>query len=105
MKAQSRANVKAARRARLDPSAPPASTLDLLKMSVADQAEEEEEEDDEDSSVTYEELHERLGRRIVELQGNRCTRPKKERGVTSVPKVVWKMSYYILFQSFICWYG
>jgi len=44
MKAKSRANVKAARRARLDPSAPPASTLDLLKKSVAGQAAEEEED-------------------------------------------------------------
>lgn len=139
MKAQSRANIKAARRARLDPSAPPSSTLDLLKMSVADQAAEEEEdekdksegesresgdeassddEDDdeieedegeneeegiqvapaavvsEDRSVTYEELRERLHRRIAELRGNRCTRPeflnkpkkekgKKEKGKTS----------------------
>ncbi|CAN6232554.1 unnamed protein product [Urochloa humidicola] len=48
MKAQSRANVKAARRARLDPSAPPASTLDLLKKSVADQAAEEADDDDEE---------------------------------------------------------
>ncbi|CAN6163172.1 unnamed protein product [Urochloa humidicola] len=136
MKAQSRANVKAARRARLDPSSPPASTLDLLKKSVADQAAEEaddddeevkpgedseesgaeassddegddemeEEEDDEDGddkdemqiapaavvsedrSVTYEELRERLHRRIAELRGNRCTRPeflnkpKKDKG-------------------------
>ncbi|CAL4968102.1 unnamed protein product [Urochloa decumbens] len=124
MKAQSRANVKAARRARLDPSAPPASTLDLLKKSVADQAAEEEDDDDEegksgegseesgdeassededdddevedeedgdekdemqiapaavvseDRSVTYEELRERLHRRIAELRGNRCTRPE-----------------------------
>jgi hypothetical protein len=109
MKAQSRANIKAARRARLDPSAPPSSTLDLLKKSVADQAAEEgEEEDDagseddeieeegmqiapaavvsEDRSVTYEELRERLHRRIAELRGNRCTRPeflnkpRKEKG-------------------------
>ncbi|CAO2039770.1 unnamed protein product [Urochloa humidicola] len=131
MKAQSRANVKAARRARLDPSAPPASTLDLLKKSVADQAAEEADDDDEegkpgedseesgdeassededdgemeedgdekdempmapaavvseDRSVTYEELRERLHRRIAELRGNRCTRPeflnkpKKEKG-------------------------
>ncbi|KAL5232438.1 hypothetical protein ABZP36_031214 [Zizania latifolia] len=122
MKAQSRANIKAARRARLDPSAPPSSTLDLLKKSVADQeAEESEEEEDgsddeegddddevedqeegedgeedmqlapaavvsEDRSVTYEELRERLHRRIAELRGNRCTRPeflnkpKKEKG-------------------------
>jgi hypothetical protein len=133
MKAQSRANVKAARRARLDPSAPPATTLDLLKKSVADQAAEEEDSDDEegksgeegeesgsgdeagsededgddveedeedgdemliapaavvseDRSVTYEELQQRLRRRILELRGNRCTRPefsnkhKKEKG-------------------------
>ncbi|KAF0902476.1 hypothetical protein E2562_016299 [Oryza meyeriana var. granulata] len=61
MKAQSHANVKAAR---LDPTAPPASTLDLLKKS----------------------LRERLHRRIAELRGNRCTRPeflnkpKREKG-------------------------
>ncbi|KAB8099170.1 hypothetical protein EE612_029077 [Oryza sativa] len=124
MKAQSRANVKAARRARLDPSAPPSSTLDLLKKSLADQdahdsssssgedasdddddddddevEEREEDEGDEegmqlapaavvseDRSVTYEELRERLHRRIAELRGNRCTRPeflnkpKREKG-------------------------
>jgi hypothetical protein len=51
MKAQSRANIKTARRARLDPSAPPSSTLDLLKKSVADQAAEEGEEEEEEKSV------------------------------------------------------
>ncbi|KAM0834704.1 hypothetical protein ACQ4PT_063416 [Festuca glaucescens] len=129
MKAQSRANIKAARRARLDPAGPPSSTLDLLKKSVADQEAEEEEEEEqdksqdesqesdgeattegdddgndddeeegeqeeeddgekeemlmapaavvsEDRSVTYEELRERLHRRITELRGNRCTRPE-----------------------------
>ncbi|XP_051204728.1 uncharacterized protein [Lolium perenne] len=125
MKAQSRANIKASRRARLDPAGPPSSTLDLLKKSVANQEaedqeeeeqdksqdeiqetedeatteadddgndddEEEEEDDDEkeemlmapaalvseDWSVTYEELRERLHRRITELRGNRCTRPE-----------------------------
>ncbi|XP_066332197.1 ribosomal RNA-processing protein 14-C-like [Miscanthus floridulus] len=127
MKAKSRANVKAARRARLDPSAPPASTLDLLKKSVAGQAAEEEEDDQEkseeegeesgdeasseedgdeedempiepaavvseDRSVTYEELRERLQRRIAELRGSRCTRPeflnkpKKEKGKKSKAK-------------------
>ncbi|KQK13506.1 ribosomal RNA-processing protein 14-C [Brachypodium distachyon] len=130
MKAQSRANIKAARRARLDPAGPPSSTLDLLKKSVADQEaegdqdksqdesnetedeagseddedededEEEEEEGEEeeeipmapaavvseDRSVTYEELRERLHRRITELRGNRCTsqeflnKPQKEKG-------------------------
>ncbi|KQK00453.1 ribosomal RNA-processing protein 14-C [Brachypodium distachyon] len=122
MKAQSRANIKAARRARLDPAGPPSSTLDLLKKSVADQEaegdldksqeesnesedevgseddddEEEEEEEEipmapaavvsEDRSVTYEELRERLHRRITELRGNRCTsqeflnKPQKEKG-------------------------
>jgi hypothetical protein len=90
MKVQSGANVKAARRARLDPFAPPASTLDLLKKSVADQAEAEEEEEDDD--VTLEELEERLRRRIVELQGNRCTgheflnKPKEEKGKNSKAK-------------------
>ena len=126
MKAKSRANVKAARRARLDPSAPPASTLDLLKKSVAGQAAEEEEDQEkseeegeesgdeassdedgdeedempiapaavvsEDRSVTYEELRERLQRRIAELRGSRCTRPeflnkpKKEKGKKSKAK-------------------
>ncbi|VAI58840.1 unnamed protein product [Triticum turgidum subsp. durum] len=109
MKAQSRANIKAARRARLDPAGPPSSTLDLLKKSVADQEAEEKKEEEEDNSedgsqesddeeqaedekeemqmapaavvsedrsVTYEELRERLHRRITELRGNRCTRPE-----------------------------
>lgn len=129
LKAKSRANTKAARRARLNPSTPPASTLDLLKKSVAGQAAEEEEEkseeesgasgdeesseDDideeagdqedempiapaavvsEDRSVTYEELRERLQRRITVLRGNRCTRPeflnkpRKEKGKKSKAK-------------------
>ncbi|RWW00566.1 hypothetical protein GW17_00036465, partial [Ensete ventricosum] len=106
VKAESRDNIKEARRVRLDP-AQSSTTLDLLKRSIeaeksaADTSDEEEDEEDEDEdedegeigsesmtevenplpvisdnrSVTYEELRQRLHRRIEELRSGRNTRP------------------------------
>ncbi|MQL81767.1 hypothetical protein Taro_014231 [Colocasia esculenta] len=82
-KKQSRENTKKSRRARLDPEKS-SSTLDLLKRRVeADQSDGAIVADGEediapaaaDRSVTYEELRERLRRRIEELRSNRNTRP------------------------------
>ncbi|KAJ3706475.1 hypothetical protein LUZ61_010180 [Rhynchospora tenuis] len=101
-KAQTRENIIKSRRDRLDPSQP-SSTLDLLKKSLAEENESSEEEDDDDDDdedeeeeevekeaeraqnkatltgdrpVTYEELRERLHRRIAELSAGRNTRPE-----------------------------
>lgn len=102
LKAQTRENIVKSRRDRLDPTQF-SSTLDLLKKSLADEQassdedddddeEEEEEEEDVDEEeekvekkvaatggeqpVTYEELQERLRRRIAELAAGRNTRPE-----------------------------
>ncbi|CAL9069192.1 ribosomal RNA-processing protein 14-C-like [Musa acuminata AAA Group] len=107
VKAESRDNLKEARRVRLDP-AQSSTTLDLLKRSIeaeksaadtSDDEEDDEGEEDEDEdedeigsesmtevenpvpvisdnrSVTYEELRQRLHRRIEELRSGRNTRP------------------------------
>ncbi|XVF62766.1 hypothetical protein PTKIN_Ptkin09bG0034900 [Pterospermum kingtungense] len=89
-KKQSRENIKKARRDRLDPEKSSKTTLDLLKESLekekmsneSDDEEEEEEEIEvrptmsgldggEEQSVTYEELRQRLHRKIEELRGGR----------------------------------
>ena len=83
-KKQTKENTKKSRRARLDPSKS-SSTLDLLKEKVF-----EEDNEGEDKvptapnrSVTYEELRERLHKRLEELRSTRNTRPsfhpKKDR--------------------------
>ncbi|KAJ1699094.1 hypothetical protein LUZ63_007606 [Rhynchospora breviuscula] len=107
VKAQTRENILKSRRDRLDPTRP-TSTLDLLKKSLdeekhsssddeeddEDEAIEEEEEEEEDEKevvkaqsmalstderpVTYEELRERLRRRIEELSAGRNTRPESQ---------------------------
>ncbi|XP_020100608.1 ribosomal RNA-processing protein 14-C [Ananas comosus] len=105
VKIQSRENLKKARRARLDPAAPPSSTVELLSKSIAaaadsnpnpnpnpnpNQGEEEEEDEDEDEAAqaqrpaetmddrtaTDVELRRRLQARIVELRSTRNTRPE-----------------------------
>ncbi|KAJ3680262.1 hypothetical protein LUZ60_016540 [Juncus effusus] len=103
LKTQTRENIKKSRRARLDPTVPVSSTLDLLKKSVddgkddseedseegSDEDEEEEEEEEmeggkdankivsmDEKPVTYEELQERLRKRIAELSSGRNTRPE-----------------------------
>lgn len=86
-KQQSRENIKKARRDRLDPQKSSTTTLDLLKQSLEDEKVNSEGdddveveinpmiaariEDDDDRSVTYEELRQRLRRRIEEFRSNR----------------------------------
>ncbi|XP_038978503.1 surfeit locus protein 6-like [Phoenix dactylifera] len=95
-KKESRENLKKARRARLDPEKS-ATTLDLLKKSIfkaADKSSDGSSESDgapeidenssrpvvaDDRSVTYEELRQRLHRRIEELRSNRNTRPSEKK--------------------------
>lgn len=81
-KKQSKENIKKARRDRLDPEKS-STTLDLLKKSLQNEvldSESDGEADikpiisdmgDDERSVTYEELRQRLHRRIEELQSNR----------------------------------
>ncbi|KAG1355231.1 ribosomal RNA-processing protein 14-C [Cocos nucifera] len=95
-KKESRQNLKKARRARLDPEKS-ATTLDLLKKSIFEAADkssdggsdgDEAPEIDEnlsrsvvadDRSITYEELQQRLHRRIEELRSNRNSRPSEKK--------------------------
>ncbi|CAL5363458.1 unnamed protein product [Camellia sinensis] len=80
-KQQTRENIKKARRDRLDPEKSQSSTLELLKKSIeigkepnkseADKDEDEQDGGDGDRSVTYEELRQRLHRRIEDLRSNR----------------------------------
>ncbi|XP_062110873.1 ribosomal RNA-processing protein 14-C-like [Humulus lupulus] len=86
-KKEARENIKKARRNRLDPDKSSATTLDLLKESLEKEkkeveidAEDETETkpvlsglDDDNRSVTYEELRQRLRRRIEEFQSSRNT--------------------------------
>ncbi|KAL5983082.1 hypothetical protein ACLOJK_017162 [Asimina triloba] len=89
-KKETRDKIKKARRSRLDPENASTTTLDLLKQSLDKDKTAAEESDDADvhvhvenpipveRSLTYEELRERLHRRISELRGNRNTRDGKE---------------------------
>ncbi|XP_021911722.1 ribosomal RNA-processing protein 14-C-like isoform X2 [Carica papaya] len=83
-KKKTRENLKNARRDRLDPEISSTSTLDLLKQSLEKEKLKKENEDDEtdispamaglegdDRSVTYEELRQRLRRKIEELRAGR----------------------------------
>ncbi|GKU85652.1 hypothetical protein SLEP1_g287 [Rubroshorea leprosula] len=85
-KKESRENIKKARRDRLDPGKSLTTTLDLLKQSLEKEKSHVESEDeeievkpivpdleDEKRSVTYEELRQRLHRRIEELRAGRNT--------------------------------
>ncbi|GLT99283.1 hypothetical protein SLE2022_167280 [Rubroshorea leprosula] len=85
-KKESKENIKKARRDRLDPEKLSTTTLDLLKQSLEKEklnAESEDEEIEvrpvmpdlevEKRSVTYEELRQRLHRRIEELRAGRNT--------------------------------
>ncbi|XP_030459665.1 ribosomal RNA-processing protein 14-C [Syzygium oleosum] len=87
-KKESKENIKKARRERLDPERSSRTTLDLLKESLEKEKssnESKEEEvmeprptlsamEGEERSATYEELRQRLLRKIQELRGNRNTR-------------------------------
>ncbi|KAI5666945.1 hypothetical protein M9H77_16798 [Catharanthus roseus] len=94
LKRQSKQNLKLARRDRLDPEKiPQSSTLDLLKKSIQNWGENTEtpvynNEDggtdvpnpinlEDQKSVTYEELREKLRRKIELLRGNRGEKPRE----------------------------
>ncbi|KAK1395384.1 hypothetical protein POM88_014440 [Heracleum sosnowskyi] len=68
-KHQTRENIKKARRARLDPENSQKTTLDILKKKI--QTEEKVQALSSSSSVTYEELQQRLQAKLVELRSNR----------------------------------
>ncbi|XP_022740328.1 ribosomal RNA-processing protein 14-like [Durio zibethinus] len=84
-KKQSRENIKKARRDRLDPEKSSKTTLDLLKENLEKEKLNQESDDEEievrpmmsdldggeERSVTYEELRQRLHRKIEELRGGR----------------------------------
>lgn len=89
LKRQTKQNLKLARRNRLDPEKiSESSTLDLLKKSIESNGESSEKlaSDDEDGninledqkSVTYEELREKLRRKIEMLRGNRGEKSKED---------------------------
>ncbi|XP_058097919.1 uncharacterized protein LOC131242946 [Magnolia sinica] len=87
-KKETRENIKKSRRSRLDPDNSSTTTLDLLKKSIQNEKSPTEKSDEidvrienpipDDRSVTYEELRERLHRRIAELRGNRNTADKDD---------------------------
>ncbi|KAK1397180.1 ribosomal RNA-processing protein 14-C [Heracleum sosnowskyi] len=74
-KHQTRENIKKARRARLDPENSQKTTLDILKKKIETTNEEEKvllkSKALSSSSVTYEELQQRLQAKLVELRSNR----------------------------------
>ncbi|XWS53728.1 hypothetical protein CRYUN_Cryun10bG0025400 [Craigia yunnanensis] len=84
-KKQSRENIKKARRDRLDPEKSSKTTLDLLKENLEKEKFNQESDDEEieampimsdldggvEQSVTFEELRQRLRRKIEELRGGR----------------------------------
>ncbi|XP_023005979.1 surfeit locus protein 6-like [Cucurbita maxima] len=94
-KKESKENLKKVRRDRMDPEKSSKSTLDLLKESLENEKLKNESDGDEedvkpmasglggdDRSVTYEELRQRLHRKIEEFRGNRntgCSNREKKR--------------------------
>ncbi|KAG6513773.1 surfeit locus protein 6-like [Zingiber officinale] len=97
VKAESRENIKKSRRARFDPAKSSTTTLDHLKRNIeaanaaADTSEDEDDEESGESeievdnprpvtpeapSLTYEELRQRLHKRIDDLRSGRNTRPQ-----------------------------
>ncbi|OMO63644.1 putative Caldesmon [Corchorus olitorius] len=94
-KKQSRENIKNARRDRLDPEKSSKTTLDLLKENLEKEKLDKESDDEEievkpimsdleeggeERSVTYEELRERLRKKIEELRGARNTAGGSDKG-------------------------
>ncbi|KAH6798968.1 hypothetical protein C2S51_035452 [Perilla frutescens var. frutescens] len=69
LKQQSKENLKLARRNRFDPDVEPSSAVKLHTDKAP--AEPVDEEDNKEKSVTYEELREKLRRKIEALRGNR----------------------------------
>ncbi|XP_028773464.1 ribosomal RNA-processing protein 14-C isoform X2 [Neltuma alba] len=91
-KKETRENIKKSRRERLDPDKPSATTLDLLKQSLDKEKLNESNDEqtdanhltlgleDDDRSVTYEELRQRLHRKIEEFRANRnCGSSNREK--------------------------
>ncbi|XP_022138581.1 ribosomal RNA-processing protein 14-C-like [Momordica charantia] len=94
-KKESKENLKKARRDRMDPEKYSKSTLDLLKQSLEkeklkNESDDEEKDvkpmtsglDDDERSVTYEELRQRLHRKLEEFRANRntgCSNREKKR--------------------------
>ncbi|KAL4328086.1 uncharacterized protein DS421_13g406090 [Arachis hypogaea] len=81
-KRETKENIKKSRRERLDPENPPATTLDLLKQNLGkEKANESSDEEDgeakpialegDNRSVTYEELRQRLHRKLEEFRSSR----------------------------------
>lgn len=73
-KQQTRNNIKKARRARLDPQNSQKTTLDILKNNIQndkDKLEAKNKSKSSSSSVTYEELQQRLQAKLTELRSNR----------------------------------
>ncbi|OMO95303.1 Surfeit locus 6 [Corchorus olitorius] len=94
-KQQSRENIKKARRDRLDPEKSSKTTLDMLKENLEKEKLDKESDDEEievkpimadleeggeERSVTYEELRERLRKKIEELRGTRNTAGGSDKG-------------------------
>ncbi|RYR21985.1 hypothetical protein Ahy_B03g067278 isoform A [Arachis hypogaea] len=69
-KRETKENIKKSRRERLDPENPPAATLDLLKQNLGKEKANESSDQD-DRSVTYEELRQRLHRKLEEFRSSR----------------------------------
>lgn len=91
-KKETKENIKKSRRDRLDPDKPSATTLDLLKQNLdkekLDESEDEESKmkplksglEGDDRSVTYEELRQRLHRKIEEFRASRnCGSSEREK--------------------------
>ena len=80
-KRETKENIKKSRRDRLDPDKPPATTLDLLKQSFGKEKVNDSDEEQgvvkpimlegDDRSVTYEELRQRLHRKLEEFRASR----------------------------------
>ncbi|PPD95129.1 hypothetical protein GOBAR_DD07818 [Gossypium barbadense] len=106
-KKQARENIKKARRDRLDPEKSSKTTLDLLKENIEKEksgkdsdAEEEEVEVrpimpdvDDERSVTYEELRERLRRKIKELRGVDTTANDKDNVEKDVEEAAKELTF------------
>ncbi|XP_027358289.1 ribosomal RNA-processing protein 14-C [Abrus precatorius] len=80
-KKETKENIKKSRRDRLDPEKPSATTLDILKQSMGKENDSDEERaavkpfmsglEGDDRSVTYEELRQRLHRKLEEFRASR----------------------------------
>ncbi|XP_038874442.1 ribosomal RNA-processing protein 14-C-like [Benincasa hispida] len=88
-KKESKENIKKARRDRMDPEKSSKSTVDLLKESLENEGDDDEEDVkpmasgfNDDQTVTYEELRQRLHKKIEEFRVNRntgCSNREKKR--------------------------